>query len=711
MMTFLKFLVFLVALTALAAAGVVLYQRHYATPPLPLRTAAIKRGDVVVSISATGTVEPEELVDVGAQVAGQILSFGKDKNGKTVDYGSEVEVGTVLSKIDDVLYQSAVAVAQAQLAQAQAGVVHAQADLQQMKAKLKQAENDWARAQKLGPSEAMSQTDYDAAEADYEVAKANVALDEAAIVQAERSVDQAKANLDSAKQNLGYCTITSPVKGVVIDRRVNAGQTVVSSLNTPSLFLIAKDLTRMQVWVSVNEADIGQIHPGQTATFTVDAFPGKTFQGMVNKIRLNATMTSNVVTYTVEVTTDNSKGDLLPYLTANVQFEVERHTDVLLVPNAALKWTPETVRVAPDVRAAAATQPAEADEQTEKPHHSPNKTKAGKGPRLGRGVVWVQDGNFVRPIVVSIGLTDGINTEVPGDGVNEGTEVVIGEEHPETNDGGTTNPFSFQMPRAPAAEAAGRPGAPLTNAGLAMELIELQDIYKTYHLGEIDVPVLKGITLKVGRGELVALMGASGSGKTTLMNLLGCLDRATSGEYRLDGQEVSRLSSSGRAMVRNRKIGFVFQSFNLLPRTSALENVMMPLSYSHTHVSEREGRKRAEELLGRVGLGDRLHHEPSQLSGGQQQRVAIARALINRPSLLFADEPTGNLDSRTSVEVLAMFQKLNAEEDITIILVTHDASVAHHAKRIVHIKDGLIESDESSHPQVAPGRVAAGGVA
>jgi ABC-type lipoprotein export system ATPase subunit len=226
-----------------------------------------------------------------------------------------------------------------------------------------------------------------------------------------------------------------------------------------------------------------------------------------------------------------------------------------------------------------------------------------------------------------------------------------------------------------------------------MELIKLQNIEKTYYLGEIDVPVLKGVSLNIDRGEMVALMGASGSGKTTLMNILGCLDRPTAGRYWLDGTEVSRLSADQRAMIRNRKIGFVFQSFNLLPRTSALENVIMPLAYTASSMSTREAKKRGMALLERVGLGHRTDHEPSQLSGGQQQRVAIARALINNPPLLFADEPTGNLDSTTSKEILQMFQKLSAEEGITVVLVTHDAMVGGHAKRIVRMSDGLIEGD------------------
>ncbi|MEW6386973.1 MAG: ABC transporter permease [Thermodesulfobacteriota bacterium] len=239
-----------------------------------------------------------------------------------------------------------------------------------------------------------------------------------------------------------------------------------------------------------------------------------------------------------------------------------------------------------------------------------------------------------------------------------------------------------------------------------MKLIEIKDLYKTYHLGEIDVPVLKGISLAVSRGEFVALMGTSGSGKTTLMNILGCLDRPSAGQYWLEGQDVTELSPDERALLRNQKLGFVFQTFNLLPRTSALENVIMPLSYNGINLTDQEARHQGEDLLQRVGLGDRQDHEPSQLSGGQQQRVAIARALVNHPSLLFADEPTGNLDSKTSDEMLDLFQRLN-EEGVTIILVTHDEQVARYAKRIVRIHDGMVVADAAPPGQVpaepAPG--------
>jgi macrolide transport system ATP-binding/permease protein len=232
-----------------------------------------------------------------------------------------------------------------------------------------------------------------------------------------------------------------------------------------------------------------------------------------------------------------------------------------------------------------------------------------------------------------------------------------------------------------------------------VQFIELRDIRKTYHLGKILVPVLRGVSLDISRGDFVALMGVSGSGKTTLMNILGCLDRPTSGQYRLNGEDVVGMSADDRALLRNQKIGFVFQTYNLLPRTDAVGNVMMPLTYAAHHISEHEPRKRAEALLQRVGLGEHLGHDPSQLSGGQQQRVAIARSLINCPDLLFADEPTGNLDSTTSEEILRIFQQLNEEDGVTIILVTHDHNVARHAKRVIHIVDGTISPEKEDTSQ------------
>jgi macrolide transport system ATP-binding/permease protein len=244
-----------------------------------------------------------------------------------------------------------------------------------------------------------------------------------------------------------------------------------------------------------------------------------------------------------------------------------------------------------------------------------------------------------------------------------------------------------------------------------MELIRLENLHKTYYRGDMEIPVLRGITLRINHGELIALVGVSGSGKSTLMNILGCLDRPTSGEYWLDGQEISSISADQRALVRNSKIGFVFQNFNLLPRTSALENVLMPLNYVAAHLTQNECKERAGEMLGLVGLKERLDHEPSQLSGGQQQRVAIARSLVNYPPLLFADEPTGNLDSRTTEEVLRMFQKLNEEEGLTIIIVTHDPNVARHAKRVIRISDGVILEDGPPQDPVQPAAGAAATVA
>lgn len=228
-------------------------------------------------------------------------------------------------------------------------------------------------------------------------------------------------------------------------------------------------------------------------------------------------------------------------------------------------------------------------------------------------------------------------------------------------------------------------------------LIEIKDLHKTYTIGDMKVPVLRGVSLSIEKGDYLALMGASGSGKSTLMNILGFLDQPTSGSYFLDGQDMSHLNAASRARIRNERTGFVFQNFNLLKRTTALENVLLPLQYSNNikFRSRKDANEYAIDALKRVGLADRLDHTPVQLSGGQQQRVAIARALINNPSIVFADEPTGNLDSHSSKEIMQILQDINNTQGVTVIMVTHDAHVAKQAKRVIHMQDGLLEASDS----------------
>jgi HlyD family secretion protein len=459
----------LATLTLIAASATATWwYRQGGKPSLPpLRTSAVERGDLQFTIDATGTVEPEEVVDVGAQVAGKIQSLGVDPRDakRTIDYGSPVSVGTVLARIDDSLYQSDVEQAQAQVDSAQAvaestaaqvlesqaNIERAEKDLLQMRAKLFQAERDWARAEGLWKSSpgAISESDYDLAKSTFDAADATVGVGTAAIAQANAQLtnskaaiakshadlDNARANLKRVQTNLGYCTIKSPVDGVIIDRRINVGQTVVSSLNSPSLFLLAKDLKRMQVWASVNEADIGQIHSGQPVRFTVDAYPKQTFAGVVapDQPRLNASMNQNVVTYTVVVTTDNSDGKLLPYLTADLQFEVSRHQNVLSVPNTALRWRPSPERLA----ASGLPTPLADQEQAA----AGNNESEPDGTSTGKGMLWIADGDRVRPVNVQTGLGDGTRTEVAASDLSEGALVVVGEDAV-SGDEGTTDPFS-----------------------------------------------------------------------------------------------------------------------------------------------------------------------------------------------------------------------------------------------------------------------------
>jgi HlyD family secretion protein len=431
-----KLLLVIVLLWAGGAAGV-WYWNDVRSQRVEYRTVAVRRGDLLATINATGTLEPEEVVDVGTQIAGEIESFGKDPRdpNRPISYGSPVEEGTVLAHLVDALYKARVDQARAELRKAEADVLIAHA-------KLQQADRDFDRARKLWTRDQISAQEYDTAQAAYEMARASLTLSES-------SVALAKANLEEASVNLGYTTIRSRVKGVILDRRVNIGQTVVASLNAPSLFLIAKDLSRMEIWASVNETDVGQIHVGQPVRFSVAAFPAESFRGKVAQIRLNASMSQSVVTYTVIVTVDNAGGKLLPFLTARVQFEVEERKGVLLVPNAALRWQPPDRLVAPEAREASAGGGTPTPRASGADDARP---QAGSGPG-SRGArpaaVWVRQGEFVRPIAVLAGLSDGVATAIEveveggsgGDTLAEGTEVVLGVVKREGDDEAGASPF------------------------------------------------------------------------------------------------------------------------------------------------------------------------------------------------------------------------------------------------------------------------------
>ena len=426
----------LAVLALLVWGGLKLYRR-YNDPEqaLAFKTEKVARGNLRSTISASGTIEPEELINVGAQVNGKIMKFGTDADGKPVDYGSRIKAGSVLAHIDDVLYEAEVRQAQASKLQAEAAIKSAEANIAVTKAALVLAQQNWKRASDLFPKRAMSQSDYDAARAEHLAAQARIGVSEASLAQAKSQLAAAEATLLKAERNLNYCVITSPVDGVIIDRRVSVGQTVVSNMSASSIFLIAKDLKKMQVWASVNEADIGDIKAGMPVIFTVDTFPGIRFRGKVLKVRLNATMSQNVVTYVVEISADNRDGKLLPYLTANVRFIKASRENVLFVSNAALRFQPEPDMVAPEFRG------------------SLDELFALR--RGGDRILWKEGPAGLVPVRVKTGLVSSGETEIVSGDISENDEVVNGTAEagarnvkaPEAGGSNQGNPFMPKFPQ------------------------------------------------------------------------------------------------------------------------------------------------------------------------------------------------------------------------------------------------------------------------
>ncbi|MBQ2380141.1 MAG: efflux RND transporter periplasmic adaptor subunit [Akkermansia sp.] len=389
-------------------------------------TVEVVRDNYVNKVQATGTLEPQELVDVGAQVTGEIKEFGVDLAGKRVDYGSEVKAGQLLARIDDTIVELDIKRAEASVAQARAQILTAKANISQAEVNKKKADRDLGRAKKLGVGDALSQMDYDQYLSQAENAAASLESAQAQLANAEAQLQSANAMLESELRNRDYTRITTPVDGTIVVRQVNVGQTVVSNMSATTLFLVARDLTKMQIWASVNEADIAKVHAGQEVRYTVDALPNESFTGVVNKIRPNATMSSNVVTYIVEIDIENPDRKLLPYMSANANFIVKEVKDCLLVPDAAFDFRPMPEQVDP-AYAGKMRRPgprAEGD-------GAPAAPEAGEAPSADAesAVVWVQKGDKVAPVRVLRGESDGtrsIVTPLAGETLNAGDKLVTG---------------------------------------------------------------------------------------------------------------------------------------------------------------------------------------------------------------------------------------------------------------------------------------------
>ncbi len=389
-----------------------------------LRTAKVKRGDFVSKVQATGTLEPQELVDVGAQVTGEIKEFGTDVDGKRVDYGSEVKAGQLLARIDDTIVELDIQRAEASVAQAQAQILSANASIAQATANYNKAKRDLERARKLGVGDALSQMDFDQYVNAEETASANLQSAQAQQATAAAQLQAAEAQLKSELRNRDYTHIKAPVDGTIVVRQVNVGQTVVSSMSASTLFLVARDLSKMQIWASVNEADIAKVYPGQQVRYTVDALPKEDFTGVVNKIRPNATMSSNVVTYIVEIDIENPERKLLPYMSANANFIIKEVKNALLVPDAAFDFTPTEEMVSPEFR-----------DRMEKKHAAgeapPAPPTEAELPEDARpAIVWKKVAPFrVEPVRVLRADSDGsrsVVTVAEGDKLEEGDELATG---------------------------------------------------------------------------------------------------------------------------------------------------------------------------------------------------------------------------------------------------------------------------------------------
>ncbi len=603
-------------------------------PDIPNLAAAID--DVQVVVREVGTVEPEVKVEIKSNLSGKVVDL-------PVRAGDVVTKGQLIARIEPDVNQ-----AQNLLSVRNRGEATA--------IDLEDAKQDYEAKRKLFENGLVSEEANRQAETRYR--------------QAQQALDEARGQIglveasgipvgDNPRQ---VVNIFSPMDGVVIERPVELGETVTGSgsFNAGTVISTVADLGTMLVKAGINEVDIGKIHLGQEARITLDAFPRVVFVGSISRIAPAARLDDQVKVFDVEIALDELGRELRTGMTANIEVRGEIREQVLAIPveSVFVRGEEEVVYVLRDTPLPK-SEPVDDAEETEE-----SETAEGDEP--------------VEPAVRRRKVA-----RRPAAGVAAVLRGAPGRDrhrlHHRCRDRGRA--------RRRRESGAGRSVEAERGEFVMQSLMSLKGITKVYGEGDLAVEALKGIDLEVGAGDYIAVMGPSGSGKSTLMHILGLLDSPTAGSYKLDGEEVAGFSRRKLAHLRNKKIGFIFQNFNLLPRASLLRNVELPLLYGG--MGRKERRQLAYEALARVGLADRARHRPNELSGGQRQRGAIARAIVGRPSVIMADEPTGNLDQQTGGEILELFDELRAGGQ-TLIMVTHDPSIAARARETIRIVDGLV---------------------